>query len=220
MKPLSIRPERPEVYVSTDVETDGPIPGENSMLSFASVAYDGAGKELAVFSANLDLLPGAKPDPRTMAWWQDKPAAWAACRKDPVAPRTAMERYVIWLDKLPGEPVFVAYPLLFDMMFVYWYLIRFVGRSPFSHSGIDIKTMAWAALGLGHYREASKRNMPREWFSGIERHTHVALDDAREQGRLFFRIRRALNAPAPTPAAPNAPKFEIRRRPPTRTPST
>ena len=28
-----------EIYVSTDVETDGPIPGVNSMLSFASAAY-------------------------------------------------------------------------------------------------------------------------------------------------------------------------------------
>jgi len=28
-----------ETYVSTDVEADGPIPGPNSMLSFASAAY-------------------------------------------------------------------------------------------------------------------------------------------------------------------------------------
>ena len=29
----------PEIYISTDVETDGPIPGPHSMLSFASAAY-------------------------------------------------------------------------------------------------------------------------------------------------------------------------------------
>jgi hypothetical protein len=28
-----------EIYVSTDIEADGPIPGPNSMLSFASAAY-------------------------------------------------------------------------------------------------------------------------------------------------------------------------------------
>ena len=28
-----------EIYVSTDVETDGPIPGPHSMLSLASAAY-------------------------------------------------------------------------------------------------------------------------------------------------------------------------------------
>ncbi|MBF0106938.1 MAG: hypothetical protein HQM16_16620 [Deltaproteobacteria bacterium] len=28
-----------EIYISTDVEADGPIPGMNSMLSFGSAAY-------------------------------------------------------------------------------------------------------------------------------------------------------------------------------------
>jgi hypothetical protein len=28
-----------EIYVSTDVETDRPIPGPHSMLSFAAAAY-------------------------------------------------------------------------------------------------------------------------------------------------------------------------------------
>lgn len=30
---------KPEIYVSTDIEADGPIPGQNSMLSFGSAAY-------------------------------------------------------------------------------------------------------------------------------------------------------------------------------------
>jgi hypothetical protein len=68
-------------------------------------------------------------------------------------------------------------------MFVYWYLIRFAGESPFSHSALDIKTFAMALLGRG-YRESTKKNMPRSWF-GSEPHTHVALDDAIGQGVLF-----------------------------------
>ena len=32
-----------EVYFSTDVETDGPIPGPHSMLSFGSAAYTADG---------------------------------------------------------------------------------------------------------------------------------------------------------------------------------
>ena len=28
-----------EIYVSTDIETDGPSPGHDSMLSFGSVAF-------------------------------------------------------------------------------------------------------------------------------------------------------------------------------------
>ena len=29
-----------EIYVSTDIEADGPIPGRYSLLSFASAAFD------------------------------------------------------------------------------------------------------------------------------------------------------------------------------------
>ena len=183
---------RSETYVSTDIETDGPIPGENSMLSLGSVAFDGNGAEIASFEINFAALPGAAPNPKTMEWWQTQPEAWAAARKDPVEPKAAMARYIAWVDKLPGDPVFVAYPLLFDMMFVYWYLIRFCGRSPFSHSGIDIKTMAYAAMGSASYRGAAKRNMPKHWKPPRNKHTHVAIEDAREQGRLFFSIRNEL----------------------------
>lgn len=179
------------IYVSTDVEADGPIPGANSMLSFASVAYDPRGQEIGAYVANLDALPDATPDPRTMEWWRSQPEAWAACRKQTRPPAEAMRDYDAWLRNLPGRPVFVAFPLLFDMMFVYWYQMRFVGASPFSHSGIDLKTMAYVALGGQEYRAATKRNMPRSWLGNVP-HTHVALDDARGQGELFFNLRREL----------------------------
>ena len=47
-----------EIYVSTDVEADGPIPGPNSMLSFGSAAYTGRKELIGTFSANLETLPG------------------------------------------------------------------------------------------------------------------------------------------------------------------
>jgi hypothetical protein len=94
-----------------------------------------------------------------------------------------MPRYVAWLKSLPNRPVFVGYPAAFDFMFVYWYLIRFAGESPFSHSALDIKTYAMALLRKG-YRDSVKRNMPKRWFDPLP-HTHRALDDAIEQGALF-----------------------------------
>ena len=173
----------PEVYVSTDIESDGPIPGPHSMLSFASAAFTAKKELVDTFSANLELLPDALGDPKTMAWWQTQPEAWAACRKDLEAPDVVMPRYVQWLKSLPGKPVFVGYPVCFDFLFVYWYLIRFAGESPFSHSGLDIKTYAMAVLKT-EYRASTKKNMPRRWFDNLP-HTHVALDDAIGQGALF-----------------------------------
>ena len=120
-----------EIYVSTDVEADGPIPGPHSMLSFGSAAYQSPKILVATFSSNLVLLDGAAGDPRTMEWWRGQPEAWAACRRELEAPEVAMVRYLAWLKALPGKPVFVGYPAAYDFMFIYWYLLRFAGESPF-----------------------------------------------------------------------------------------
>lgn len=153
------------------------------MLSFASAAYLGDKTLIATFSANLETLPEATGHPDTMKWWAGNQAAWSACRTDCQPPTVAMKLYVDWIKRLPGKPVFVGYPAAYDFMFVYWYLMRFVGESPFSHSALDIKTFAMAMLKTS-YRGATKRNMPSRWFDPMP-HTHIALDDAIEQGALF-----------------------------------
>ena len=60
---------------------------------------------------------------------------------------------------------------------------------------VPASPLAMTRLG-GGYRDATKRNMPRAWFDPLP-HTHVALDDAIEQGALFCNIL----ATAPVPAA-------------------
>jgi hypothetical protein len=176
-----------EVFVSVDIEADGPIPGPNSMLSIGAVAFSADGHELGSFSANLGCLEGATGHPDTMAWWKTQPEAWAACRSDLWHPESAMKAFREFVEGLPGKPVFVGYPVAYDFMFVHWYLHRFTGGSPFSHSALDMKTLAWALLG-GDYRNATKRNMPKQWFPA-GKHSHIAVEDAREQGLLFLNMR-------------------------------
>ncbi len=191
---------RRELYVSTDVEADGPIPGPHSMLSFGSAVYTADKELIATFSANLELLPGASGDPDTMKWWGSQPEAWAACRGDLRDPAEALPAYATWIEALPGKPVFVAYPAGFDFTFVYWYLYRFAGRCPFSHAALDVKTLAMAALGT-RFHETSKRAFPRRWFDPLP-HTHVALDDAIEQGAMFCNILAELKATRPARSDP------------------
>jgi hypothetical protein len=172
-----------EIYVSTDVETDGPIPGVYSMLSIGSAAYTAEKEYLGGFTVNLETLPGASQHPETMKWWEGQSEAWAACRREPLAPEDAMRKYLAWLKSLPGEPVFVAYPAAFDFMFVCWYLNRFAGENPFGWHALDIKTFAMALTGRD-FLDTVKRNMPRNWFDDLP-YTHKALDDAVSQGALF-----------------------------------
>lgn len=178
----------PEIYVSTDVECDGPIPGPHSMLSIGSAAYSEAGELLGTFSANLETLDGATGHPKTMAWWKSFPEAWEKGRRNLETPNAAMRRYVEWLHSLPGQPVFVGYPATFDFMFVCWYLSRFAGAYPFGFAALDLRTYAMALLRR-RFNDTTKDSLPREWFTESP-HTHVALDDAIEQGELFCNMLR------------------------------
>jgi hypothetical protein len=86
-----------------------------------------------------------------------------------------------------GRPVMVAYPASYDWMFLYWYLMRFAGASPFGHSGcLDMKTM-YAVRANVPLRQAVKRLMPPGLLSDRP-HTHHALDDAIEQAELFANL--------------------------------
>jgi len=158
-----------EIYLSTDVEVDGPIPGPYSMLSLGSAAFLPDKTLVGTFTANLHTLPGASSHPETMKWWGRHQEAWKNCRQSLRTPEDAMADYAAWIEKLPGKPV-----------------MQFVGRSPFSFAALDIKTMAMAVLRL-EYRECAKKNMPKRWFEEMP-HNHVALDDAVEQGVLFCNI--------------------------------
>jgi len=175
-----------EIYVSTDTETDGSIPGPHSMLSLGSAVYTANKELIATFSANLEALPGAQGDPKTMQWWAEHPDAWEACRANQQPPAKVMQDYYNWVKALPGVPIFVGYPAAFDFMFVYWYLVKFVGESPFGHSALDIRSYAMAYLQK-NYGESGKKNLPTEWFAELPL-THVALDDALQQGTLFCNL--------------------------------
>lgn len=174
----------PEIYVSTDIEADGPIPGPYSMLSFASAAYLADKTLISTYSANLVTLPQAQGHPATMAWWQQFPQAWEACRVHVRPAEQVMPEYLAWLQSLPGRPVFVGWPASWDFMWIYWYLVRFTGERPFRENAVDIRSYAMG-MRKSDFRHTTRSYLPQRWYDQGLPHTHVALDDAREQGALF-----------------------------------
>lgn len=180
-----------DTYISIDIEADGPIPGPYSMRQLGAVMFDLFGKEISSLSVNLLPLPGAGTHPTTMAFWAKNQAVYDSFDEGAVEPEVAVAHFRSWVGQEKGKPTMVGYPVTYDFMFVYWYLMRFGDHSPFSHSGQDIKTMAADLLGKP-YRDITKRNMPKRWFEGAGPHTHKGVDDAREQGRLFFNVKHEL----------------------------
>ena len=181
------------IYVSVDVETDGPLPGVNSLLSLGAAAFELPSRTpLSTFEINFEDLEGAVQDESTMKWWATQETAWYAATNGAVDCQTASLAYHDWLTKLSKDHggarvVMVGYPASFDFQFSHWYLVKFAGNDPMGFSALDIKTLAADRLGVP-YNEATKRNMPRRWFEGAPKHTHKALDDALGQGVLFVNI--------------------------------
>lgn len=180
---------RDEIYISTDVETDGPCPGLNSMLSLGAVAFNNKGEELSSFYANLQLLPEASPNLDTMAFWTKNQTAYNATRMSMQEPEAVMMNYYSWCNNFAEKKpiVFVAFPAGFDFTWAYWYLHRFVGDSPFFHAALDIRTYAMALYHQG-YSRTSKKYLPKQMFPAHMPHSHNALLDAREQGLLFINL--------------------------------
>jgi hypothetical protein len=181
-------------YFSADVETDGPIPGPFSILSFA-----------LVYAGSFDGKKFTRPQAFAKTFYAElKPISEnyevEALRvngldrdrlcKEGQSPESVMTEASRWVKQLAGEhtPVLVAYPLSFDWAWLYWYFLRFSSQgSPFNHSRcFDIKT-AFAVKASIPIGEAGKSNL-FEQLRPRRRHTHHALDDAIEQAEIFANV--------------------------------
>ena len=182
-----------DVYFSADIETDGPIPGPFSLLSFGLVEagrFDGHRFERAKSPSTFyrEMAPISEEfDPEALAVnGLDR----ARLVREGASPASVMNAANDWIRSIAGdgEPVLVAYPLSFDWPWLYWYFVRFASAgSPFNHSRcFDIKT-AYAVKAKIPIVEASRsRLLPS--LRAPATHTHHALDDAKEQAEIFARV--------------------------------
>ncbi len=188
------QPPIPEIYVSTDIEANGPCPGLFSMLSFGMAAFTIEKQLVGTFSRNLELLPDADVDERTTLWWaqSQNALAYQKSRENLVTPYAAMAACKTWLEELRrfGRPIVCGAPSGFDFTFIYYYFQRELGESPVGFASLDLRSYA-AAVMKKQYRQVGKRQFPPEWIDEGVPHTHVALDDAIEQGCILINMIRA-----------------------------
>lgn len=194
-----------DLYISLDIEADGPIPGPTgwgySMLSLgACVAgvMDDAGFRPVADPTEDTFYVELKPISDDVV-----PAALAVCEKalsmprdqlqiQGVDPATAMRDFVSWVKaaetKHRARAVAVGWPSSWDFgTWVFWYLTRFAGESPFGHGQHrDIRDV-FATRHNIPVRGLAKRAIPRH-LHPKRRHTHHALDDAIEQAELFANV--------------------------------
>jgi hypothetical protein len=181
-----------DVYISADIEADGPIPGRYSMLSFGLVvAATFDGETFAPRVEGETFYRELKPIGEHYL-----PEAIAASGLDRdellragAEPAQAMRDAVSWVESVAAgaRPVLVGYPVVFDWMFLHWYFVAFCGESPFGFSGaLDMKTMYQQKAHVP-LEVAGRNDLPAE-LRAARPHTHNALDDAREQGEIFNKL--------------------------------
>jgi len=180
-----------DIYFSADVETDGPIPGPYSMLSFA-----------LVYAGSFDGHRFVRPSSYEHAFYRElRPISdrferealqvngldrERLCREG-LSPEIAMTQASSWVKSIarPDEAVLVAYPLCFDWTWLYWYFIQYsADGSPFGYSRcFDIKTAIAVKFGIQIADAGRRKLIPK--LRSTRLHTHRAIDDAIEQAEIF-----------------------------------
>jgi len=183
-----------DAYFSADIETDGPIPGPYSMLSFAIVyagRFDGKRFERPVsydqiFYRELKPISDNFQSEALRVNGLDRVRLCA----EGDTPQKAMSEACKWVKNIAGgaKPVLVAYPLSFDWTWLYWYFIQFsLDGSPFDYSRcFDIKTALAVKAGVP-ITEASRSRLD-PFLRAKHQHTHHALDDAISQAEIFANV--------------------------------
>lgn len=181
---------QPDIYVSVDIEADGPIPADFSMVQLGASVV---GQPELTFNRYLR--------PMTDQWDREALRRINLDRELLLSrgedPLKVMLDFEQWVQKLSvkGRTVFAAFNAPFDWMFVHWYLIHFLHRNRFGISGKDIKAFYMGALGLELWSETRKDKILTVFKPKLP-HTHDALDDALEQGELLLNIQEFNRHPA------------------------
>ncbi|HSO41015.1 MAG TPA: exonuclease domain-containing protein [Labilithrix sp.] len=164
-------------YIMVDVETDGPIPPDYSMVSFGAV----------VVEPGLSRTFYGKLRPISDAWLPNALAVSGHSREDVMRfeePKVVMQRFADWLAALHpaggGRIFFIADNNGFDWQFVNFYFHRFLGQNPFGHSSQNL-----GSLYKGMVKDTWKT------FKHLRKtaHTHDPVDDAKGNAEALLHMK-------------------------------
>ena len=151
-------------YIMIDIESDGPIPGDYSMISFGAV----------VVEAPLNKTFYGKLRPISEHYIPEALAVSGHSREETLTfddPKTVMTHFAQWIKEVSAgnQPIFISDNNGFDWMFICWYFHHFLGSNPFGYSSQNL-----GSLYKGIVKDTRKN------FKHLRqtKHTHNPVDDA------------------------------------------
>ena len=161
-------------YIMVDVEADGPIPGDYSMICFGAI----------VVEPSLGKTFYGKLKPISEKWIPEALAVSGFTRPEALQfddPKTVMEQFTSWLKtNCDGRLFFVSDNNGFDWQFINWYFHHFTGDNPFGYSSTNL-----GSLYKGFVKDTFKN------FKHLRKtkHTHHPLDDARGNAEALLQMK-------------------------------
>lgn len=169
-------------YIMVDIESDGPIPGDYSMISFGAVIVD----------EKLDKTFYGRIKPVSENYLPEALAVSGHSREETLdfdPPEKVMADFEEWIkENSKGRPFFISDNNGFDWMFICWYFHHFLQRNPFGHSSQNLGSMYKGLVSdtfqnFKHLRETS--------------HTHHPVDDAKGNAEALVKMKKEMGLKIP-----------------------
>lgn len=161
-------------YVMVDIESDGPIPGDYSMICFGAV----------IVEPELQRTFYGRLRPIADRFIPDALAVSGFTREECLGfddPATVMQQFADWIAaECRGRALFVSDNNGFDWQFINWYFHHFLGRNPFGFSSTNLGSLY--------------KGMQRDVFVNFKhlrktKHTHHPVDDARGNAEALLAMK-------------------------------
>ncbi|MDE0723939.1 MAG: hypothetical protein OSB62_04485 [Alphaproteobacteria bacterium] len=208
------RVDDPTLFVSVDMESDGPVPYRNNFLSVGAVAYATdvyvVNRRWGIkcralrrfpdfFSQNIRAQKGAMPDEATMEnfWHKDEHhmSLYQATQINQIPVEQAMRNLTEWLMIAKNwasqgyygqvDIIPVARPGPFDF---HWFSAGYEMsgmENPFGNKGLDMQSYLLGVRRKVHFGDVKASTWKDSWSNPCYPHTHIAVEDAAAQGEVF-----------------------------------
>ena len=164
-------------YFMVDIESDGPIPGDYSMISLGAVPVD----------EKLDRTSYGKLKPISNHHDPKALSISGFSREETQTfddPKMVMLNFKKWIEEnSKGRPIFISDNNGFDWMFVCWYFHHFIQENPFGYSSRRISDLY---CGLEKDTFAKWKHLRKTV------HTHNPVDDAMGNAEVLLKMKNEL----------------------------
>jgi hypothetical protein len=161
-------------YVMVDIEADGPIPCDYSMVCFGAV----------IVEPELNRTFYGKLKPVSEKFVPDALAVSGFSREETLdfdEPTSVMEQFRVWLaDNCKGRTMFISDNNGFDWQFINWYFHHFIGSNLFGFSSVNLGSL---------YKSMQKSMFVNFKHLRKTKHTHDPVADARGNAEALLEMK-------------------------------